>query len=196
MLVDCLKDAKVEGRGVPYLCGLVLRGGDKVGAVGGPLQVGNHHAILVGVGALVLLASLCVPLGDGTVLVSRDDVLGAGRETSNGDLGNVVDNNAQDVLAALLGLGVLVDVVDDDCAELALTLLRDTQQLSAVLVELDALDGGSELPSLQQLAGLDLPQSDGVVGAAGCEQDGARVDVDCPEGTLVALVNTEALTVV
>jgi hypothetical protein len=59
-----------------------------------------------------------------------------------------------------------------------------------------SLDGGAELPCLEQLAGLDLPESDGVVGAAGSEQDGARVDVDGPESTLVALVDTEALTVV
>jgi len=179
-----------------YLCGLVLGSSDEVGAVGRPLQVGDHHAILVGVGALILLSSLCVPLGNGTVLVARDDVSCAGRETGDCDLGNVVDNDAQRVLIGLLALGVLVDVVDEDCAELALTLLGDTEQLSAVLVELDALDGGSKLPSLQQLSGLDFPESDCVVGTAGCEQDGARVDVDCPESTLVALVDTEALTVV
>jgi len=186
----------LEWREVSYLCGLVLGGGHEVGAVGGPLQVGDHHTVLVGVGALVLLASLCVPLGDGAVLVAGDDVSGAGGETSDCDLGNVVDNNAQRVLVGLLALGVLVDVVDEDCAELALTLLGDTEQLGAVLVELDALDGGSKLPRLQQLSGLDLPESDGVVGAAGCEQDGARVDIDGPESTLVALVDTEALTVV
>ena len=188
-----LETADVE---MPYLCGLVLGRGHEVGAVGGPLQVGDHHAVLVGVGALVLLTSLCVPLGDGAVLVTRDDVSGAGRKTSDCDLGNVVDDNAQRVLVGLLALGVLVDVVDEDCAELALALLGHTKQLAAVLVEFDALDGGSELPCLQQLSGLDLPQSDGVVGAAGCEQDGARVDVDGPERTLVALVDTEALTVV
>jgi hypothetical protein len=179
-----------------YLCGLVLGGGNKVGAVRGPLQVGDHHTVLVRVGTLVLLAGLCVPLGDGTVLVARDDVSGAGREAGDCDLGNVVDDDAQRLLAGLLALGVLVDVVDDDCAELALALLGDTEQLAAVLVELDALDGGAELPCLEQLAGLDLPESDGVVGAAGSEQDGARVDVDGPESTLVALVDTEALTVV
>jgi hypothetical protein len=160
------------------------------------LQIGDHHAILVGVGALVLLTSLCVPLGDGAVLVARNDVSGAGGETGDCDLGNVVDDNAQRVLVGLLALGVLVDVVDEDCAELALALLGDTEQLAAVLVELDALDGSSKLPRLEQLSGLDLPESDGVVGAAGCEQDGARVDVDGPERTLVALVDTEALTVV
>jgi hypothetical protein len=160
------------------------------------LQVGDHHAVLVGVGALVLLTSLCVPLGDGAVLVARDDVSGASRETGDCDLGNVVDDNAQRLLAGLLALGVLVDVVDDDCAELALALLGDTEQLAAVLVELDALDGRSKLPCLQQLSGLDLPESDGVVGATGCEQDGARVDIDGPESTLVALVDTKALTVV
>lgn len=179
-----------------YLCGLVLGRGHEVGAVGGPLQVGDHHAVLVGIGALVLLTSLCIPLGDGAVLVAGDDVSGAGRETGDCDLGDVVDDNAQRVLVSLLALGVLIDVVDEDCAELALALLGDTEQLSAVLVELDTFDGGSKLPRLQQLSGLDLPQSDGVVGAASCEQDGARVDIDGPEGTLVALVDTEALTVV
>lgn len=89
--------------------------------------------------------------------MARNNVLAEVRETGNGDLGDLFDNNPQAGLASLLALGVLVDVVDDDCAELALALLRDTQQLLSILGELDSLDGGSKLPRLEQLAGLDLP---------------------------------------
>ena len=139
---------------------------------------------------------LCIPLRNGTILVTRNDVTGQSAEAGNSNLGQLIADNTQNVLAALLGLRVRVDVVDADGAELALTLLGHAEQLRAVLVELAALDGGSKLPSLEQLARLDLPQSHGVVGAAGGQKNGARVDIDGPESTLVALVDTEALTVV
>lgn len=110
---------------------------------------------------------LGVPLRYTAVLVARDDILAEVGETGDGDLGNFVDNNAERRLAGLLALGILVDVVDEDCAELSLTLLRDTQELLAVLAEFTSLDGGSKLPCLQKLASLDFPQSQCVVGATG-----------------------------
>ena len=81
-----------------------------------------------------------------------------------GVLVDVVDENAQrallgllvGLLVGLLALRVLVDVVDEDCAELALALLGHTEQLAAVLVELDALDSRSKFPCLQQLSSLGL----------------------------------------
>lgn len=89
----------------------------------------------------------------------------------------------------------MVDVVDDDVAELAGALLGHAQQLLAVLGELDALDRGQVVPGLEQLAGLHLPQAHRVVCAAGREQAGVRVDVDGPEGADVALVGAEALAI-
>lgn len=70
-------------------------------------------------------AHLCIPLGDTAVLVAGNDVSAEGAESGNGDLGQLIDDNAQGVFAGLLGLGIWVDVVDVDCAELALALLRD-----------------------------------------------------------------------
>lgn len=75
-------------------------------------------------------------------------------------------------------------------------LLGDAQQLGAILVELDALDGGREVPGHQALAGGHLPQLDGVVGGAGGDHGAGWVDVDGPDGALVAVVGAEALAVV
>lgn len=79
---------------------------------------------------------------------------------------------------------------------MAHTLLCDAEQLGAVLVELDALDGGGELPCHQALAGLDLPQLDGVISGARGDDGAGGVDVDGPDGTLVAVVCAEALAIV
>lgn len=65
----------------------------------------------------------------------------------------------------------------------------------AVVGEFDALNGGQVVPGLEQLAGLDFPHAHRAVGAAGREEGGGRVDVDGPEGALVAFVGAEALAV-
>lgn len=109
------------------------------------------------------LAGLGVVLADTAVLVAGDDVLASLAPASNSGLA-LVANNGQGPLVGLLGVDVRVDVDDDDVAQVAHTLLSNAQQLGTVLVELDTLDGGGELPSLEALAGLDLPQADGVVG--------------------------------
>ena len=133
------------------------------------------------------LAGLAVPLCDGAILMARDDVLGEVREAGNGGLALVADNS-QDLLVALGGLNVGVDLVYDNGGQVPRALLCDTEQLPAVGRELDALDGCGKLPGLQQLAGLDLPQAHRVVGATGREQLRGGVDVDGPQGSNVAVV--------
>jgi hypothetical protein len=75
-------------------------------------------------------------------------------------------------------------------------LLRYAEELAAILVELDPLDGGRELPRLEALARLDVPESDRVVGRARGDNGACGVDVDGPDGTLVAAICAEALPVV
>jgi hypothetical protein len=109
------------------------------------------------------LAGLSVVLADTAVLVAGNDVLAGLAPASNGGLA-LVANDGQGSLVGLLGVDIRVDVDDDDVAKVTHTLLGNAQQLGTVLVELDTLDGGRELPGLEALAGLDLPQADGVVG--------------------------------
>lgn len=191
--VVCLENLEVAGR--DQLGGLVFAGGDEVGPVGAPLQVGDLAAELVDRQVEDEVAVLAVVLRHGAVLVAGDDVLGQVAPSGNGSLA-LVAHDDEGLLGVLGRLDVDVDVKHDDGAQVTHTLLGDAQQLGAVLVEFDALDGGGELPGHQALAGLNLPQLDGVVGGTGGNHGGGGVDVDGPDGTLVAVVGAEALTVV
>lgn len=196
---------EIEGLGIDELRGLVLGGGDEVGAVGRPLEVSDclvlalrplasrrtvrtlHVRLVHVVVAAEQLAGLGIPLCDGAVLVAGDDVLGEVGEAGDGGLALVADY-PQDLLVALGGLDVGVDLVYDNGGQVPRALLCDTEQLPAVGRELDALDGCGELPGLQQPARLDLPQAHRVVGATGREQLRGGVDVDGPQGSDVAVV--------
>ena len=156
----CVGDVGLEDLhrvGVVQLGGLVFAGGQEVGAVGAPLQVGDLKVGVVREDVGDHLAGLCVPLGDAAVLVARNDVLGEVGEASDGDTGQFIDDDAECGLVGLLAVGALVDVVDDDVAELAGTLLGHTQQLLSILGELDTLDRGQEVPRLEQFSSLHLP---------------------------------------
>lgn len=189
----CLE--KLEVAGGDELGGLVLGGGDEVGAVLAPLQVGDLGAEVVRGDLVDEVACLAVVLRDGAVLVAGDDVLGQVAPAGDGGLALVADDG-QDLFGALLGVDVQLDVEHDDGAQVAHALLCDAQQLGAVLVELDALHGGGEIPCHQALAGLDLPQLDGVVSGARGDDGAGGVDVDGPDGTLVAVVGANPLAVV
>lgn len=180
---------------VSYLGRLVLAGGDEVRAVGRPLQVDDGLVELVDGHVIDQLARLGVVLADAPVLVARDDVLAQVAPAGDGGLALVADDG-QVALLGLLGVRVRVDVEDDDVAQVAHALLGDAEQLGAVLVELDALDGGGELPGLEVLARLDVPEADGVVGRARGDHGRGRLDVDGPDGADVAVVRAEALAVV
>lgn len=141
------------------------------------------------------VARLGVILADAAILVAGDDVLGEGAPAGNGGLGLVADNS-QDSFIALLGFDVGVDVEDDNVGQIAHALLGDAQQLGAVLVELDALDGRGELPDLEALSGLEIPQANRVIGRARGNHGRGGVDIDGPDGTDVAVVCSETLAVV
>jgi hypothetical protein len=134
-----------------------------------------------------LVAGFGVVLGDGAVLVSGDDVLAEVAPSGHGGLALIADNR-QGLLVALLGVDVDLDVEHDDGAQMSHTLLRHAQQLGAVLVELDALDGRRELPRLETLAALEVPELDGVIGGPGRDQGRGGLDVYGPDGAHVAVV--------
>lgn len=150
---------------------------------------------LVGGEVVEKIAVLAVVLGDGAVLVAGDDVFAQVAPPGNGGLALVADDG-QGLLVRLLRLHVDLDVEHNDCAQMPHALLRHAQQLGAILVELDALDGRGEVPCLEELAGLDLPEADGVVGGTGGDDGGGGVDIDGPDGTLVTVVCAETLAVV
>lgn len=178
-----------------YLGGLVLAGSDEVGPVRRPLEIDNGLVELVDGHVVQQVASLAVILGDATVLVTGNDVLVESTPACDGGLALVADDG-EDLLVALLGLDVGVDVHDDNVAQVAHALLGDTQQLGAVFVELDTLDGRGELPDLEAAARLDVPQADRVVGGARGDHGRRGVDIDGPDGTDVAVVGSDALAVV
>lgn len=141
------------------------------------------------------LAGLAVVLADTTILVAGNDVLVEVAPASDSGLALIADDS-QSTLLSLLTLGVRVDVEDDNVGKVAHALLGDAEQLGAVLVELDALDGGGELPDLEASAGLNVPEADRVVSGARGDHGRRRVDVDGPDGADVAVVGAQALAVV
>lgn len=73
--------------------------------------------------------------------------------------------------------------------------LCHSQQKRPVLTELNSLDSGWEVPSLERLSGLHIPDFDSVVCGPGGKKCTCRVDINSPESSLVPVVGTEALTV-
>lgn len=159
------------------------------------MQVDDGLVELVDGDVVEEISGLGIVLADAAVLVASNDVLAQVAPSSNGSLALVADDS-EDPLLALLGLDVGVDVKDDNVAQETHTLLGHTQQLGAVLVELDTLDGGGELPGLEAFARLDLPEADGVVGRTGGDHGRGGVDVDSPDGTDMAVIGSETLAVV
>lgn len=178
-----------------YLGSLILACGDEVGPVGGPLQIDDGLLELVNRDVVDQLTSLSVVLAHAAILMTSDNVLVKVAPSSNRSLA-LVANNRQSPLIGLRRVYIGVDLKDDDVGQVTHALLGDTKQLGAVLVELDTLNGGGELPGLQALSGLDVPETDGVVGGTGGDHGRGRVDVDGPDGTDMAVVGTEALAVV
>ena len=127
------------------------------------LSVMRHKALLFSQN--IGNAYLGVILAHAAILVSSDDVLIHVAPASHGRLALVADDG-QLLLVALLAVDVGVDVENDDGAQMTHALLGDAQQLGSLLVKLDALDGGGELPGLEQATSLDLPEADCVVGTA------------------------------
>lgn len=177
----------LEGAGFIYLGGLVLGGSDEVRPVLRPLEIDHGHVKLVNGEVEELVSGLGIVLGDGPILVTSNNVLAEVAPPSNRSLA-LVANNSQGLLVALFGLGIELDVEHDNGAQVAHSLLCHAQELGSILVELHTLDRSWELPRLQQLASLDFPEADCVVGRPGGEEGCRRVDINGPDSADVAVV--------
>lgn len=127
--------------------------------------------------------------------MAGNDVLGQVAPASNGSLA-LVAHDCQIPLVALLGVDIQNDGENDDRTQMTHALLGNSQNLLSVGAELDTLDCGGEVPGLQQAAGLDFPESHGVVGATTRDYGGSGIDVDGPDGALVSLVGAETFAIV
>lgn len=96
---------------------------------------------------------------------------------------------------ALLRIQILLDIVDNDGAELSLSLLCHTQQLCSIRRKFHSLDRGSKFPSLQQLSRFDIPQPNGIIRSSRGEECGGWVDVDGPDGSYVTVVCSKAFSI-
>ena len=182
-----LGEEGAEGHSCSYLGGLVFGGSDQVSSIRGPLEVCDGGVELVDWRVVEEVPGLSVVLRNGSVLVAGDDVLAHVAPSGNGSLALVADDG-HDLLVALLSLDIDDDIQYHNSSQVSHALLGDAEQLGAVLVELDSFDRSGEVPGLQTLAGLDVPEADRVVGRARGDEGRGRVNVDSPDGTLVAMV--------
>lgn len=156
-----LEDLEIAGR--DELGSLVLACGDKVGTVGRPLEIDNGLVEFMDGNVVEKITGLGIVSAHATILMAGDDVLAESTPASNGGLA-LVANNSESLLVGLLSVEIGVDVDDDDVREVTHSLLGNSQQLGGIFVELDSLDGGGELPGLDEATSLDFPETDGVVG--------------------------------
>ena len=117
----------------------------------------------------------------------RNDVFAEIAPCSNRSLAFVA-RYCQTSLIALLSFHIHLDIQDHNRAQESHALLRHGKQLRTVFVEFYPLHRRIEVPHFDAFARSDVPQPDGVVGGATGEEGGAGVDVDGPEGALVAMV--------
>lgn len=108
---------------------------------------------------------------------------------------SLIARNDETPLIALLRLHIHNHIQHHNRAQKAHSLLRHRKQFGPVLVELHPFHRGVEIPHFYAFARADVPEADGVVGGAGGEEGGAGVDVDGPEGALVAVIGAEAFAV-
>lgn len=178
-----------------YLGSLVLASSDEVGTVGRPLKVDDRLVELVDRDVVEQVTSLGVVSAHTAILMASDDVLAKGAPAGNSGLALVTDD-CKLLLIGLLSVEVGVDLDNDDVGKITHSLLGNAQQLGAVFVKLDSLDGGGELPGLDKATALDFPEADGVVGRTGGDHGRGGVDVDSPDGSDVAVVGSKTLAVV
>lgn len=139
-------------------------------------------------------AYLCVVLTDRPILVPRDDISAQVTPRSHGGF-TLTARDDQTPLVALLRRHVDLHIQHHYRPQEPHPLLRHREQFRPVLAELHPFDRRVEVPYFDALARADVPEADGVVGGAGGEEGGAGVDVDGPEGALVAVVGPEAFAV-
>lgn len=88
--------------------------------------------------------------------MSCNDVLGHVAPSGNRSLA-VLASDGHRLLVLLWSVDISVDVQNNDRAQESHALLSNSQKLGSVLVELDSLDSGVEVPGLQALSGLNVP---------------------------------------
>ena len=103
--------------------------------------------------------------------------------------------NDQTPVTALLRLHIYLNVEHFNPSQIAHSHLGNREQFRPILVELNSLDRGIEFPYFYAFARSDIPEADRIVGGARGEEGGTRVDVDCPEGALVAMICAKAFAV-
>ncbi len=103
--------------------------------------------------------------------------------------------NDQTPVTALLRLHIYLDIEHFNRSQIAHSHLGNREQFRPILVEFDSLDCGIEFPYFYTFARSDIPEADRIVSGARSEEGGTRVDVDGPEGALVAMVGAEAFAV-
>ena len=108
---------------------------------------------------------------------------------------SLITPNNETSLIALLGLHIHNHIQHYNRPQKAHSLFCHRKQFGPVLVELHPFHGRVEIPYFYAFARADIPETDGVVGGAGGEEGGAGVDVDGPEGALVAVIGAEAFAV-
>lgn len=200
----------LEIRGVDELGRLVFRCRDEICSIGRPLQVRDQHVHIVHLSVVQLLSGLSsvsitaqsvsveidrmivymylsVILRNSAILMTRNNILRHKAESRNRRL-RLLASDRQGPLIRLLSLDIEVDIEDDDRAQEPHALLRHSQQLGAVLRELDALDRRIEVPCLESLAGPHVPEHDRVVCRAAGDHRAGWVDVHGPDGALVAMI--------
>lgn len=132
---------------------------------------------------------LSVILADATILMTSNDMSTKGTPPSNSSLALLTNNLHRRLIGLIRVVPVVINIEDGNCALITHTLLGNSQQPPSVGRKLNTLDGGGQLPLLDLLAGLDVPQTHSVVGRAGGDEDGVGGDVDSPDGTEMALVS-------
>ena len=137
---------------------------------------------------------LGVVLTDSPIFVPRNYVSAQITPSSHGSLAFIARND-QTPLIALFCLHIHFDIKHDNRPQIPHSLLRHSEQFRPIVIKFHPLDRRIEVPYFYAFARADVPEADGIIGGAGGEKGGAGVDVNGPEGALVAVVCAEAFTV-
>lgn len=140
------------------------------------------------------MAYLCVVLTDRPILMPRNNISAQVTPRSHSSF-TLTARDDQTPLITLLRSDIDLHIQHHYRPQEPHSLLRHREQFRPILVKLYSFDGRIEVPYFYALARADVPEADGIVGGAGGEEGGARVDVDGPEGALVAVIGTEAFAV-
>ena len=114
---------------------------------------------------------LCVVLRYRSVFMSSDDISRKITPRRNRSF-RLIARNRQRPLIALLSLHINLNIQHDNRPQKPHPLFRHGEQFRAILVKLDPLNRGVEIPYFHAFAGAHVPEADGVVCGAGGEERG------------------------